>query len=125
VWVFGWSPTCSVRNHSAPRPVLGWGVFFGRNGSFCRNGRAPGVNFHRMHKVVTDMGKGFDVILDTASELEGVLKERQQTPDSAITALAMAMGKLCADYDIDLGLAQALVEIAYKERMKARHGGQA
>ncbi|HUV14192.1 MAG TPA: hypothetical protein VMY18_11140 [Acidobacteriota bacterium] len=78
-----------------------------------------------MHKVVTDMGKGFDVILDTASELEGVLKERQQTPDSAITALAMAMGKLCADYDIDLGLAQALVEIAYKERMKARHGGQA
>ena len=78
-----------------------------------------------MHKTVADMGKGFDVILDTASELEGVLKERQQTPDSAITALAMAMDKLCADYDIDLGLSQALVEIAYKERMKARHGGQA
>lgn len=78
-----------------------------------------------MHKEVADMGKGFDVILDTAAELETLVREKQQTADSAITAMAMALGKVCADYGIDLAMANALVEIAYKERMKARHGGQA
>jgi hypothetical protein len=79
----------------------------------------PGI----MHKAAIDMSKGFDAILDTALVLEGLVKERQQTPDAAITALAMALGKVCADFGISLDMAQELVRISYTE--SGKRGSQA
>ena len=77
-----------------------------------------------MHKAAVDMSKGFDAILDTAEQLAATVRERQQTPDAAITALAMALGKVSAEYGISLDMAQELVRISYVEAGK-RNGGQA
>ena len=71
-----------------------------------------------MHKAAIDMDKGFDAILDTALVLEQLAKERQQTPDAAITALAMALGKVASEFDISLDMAVELVRISYVESGK-------
>ena len=80
----------------------------------------PGI----MHKAQVDMSKGMDAIIDTAVVLEGLAKERQQTPDAAITALAIALGKVAAEFDISLDMAVDLVRISYVEATK-RNGPQA
>lgn len=77
-----------------------------------------------MHKAMIDMSKGFDAILDTAQVLEGLAKERQNTADAAVTALAMALGKVCAEHGVSLDMAQELVRISYTESGK-RRGSQA
>ncbi len=77
-----------------------------------------------MYKVAVDMSKGFDAILDTAEELVAMVRDRQQTPDAAVTALAMALGKIAAENDLSLEMVQDLVRISYVEAGK-RSGGQA
>lgn len=78
-----------------------------------------------MHKATHDMSKGFQVILDVAEELEQVIQSRAQTPDAAVTALAVAAGRIAAKYDLSVGLIQELVAISFRESKKAADGGQA
>lgn len=59
--------------------------------------------------------KAFDHVLDVADEVIRSVMSKVQTSYVGATAIAIALGKLCAQYDVDPQTVIELMKIAHQE----------
>lgn len=64
-------------------------------------------------------GQSFSLVLDVSEEILTLVRQSTQTPDSASVAISIALGRICAVYDLSLPVLIEIIRFSYAETKQA------